>query len=175
MLVFIGLGGNVGDPAETMASAVAALGSVGSVRGASSLYASAPRDLLDQPGFVNDAVALETELDPRQLLAKLKSIERVLGRDLGGTRYGPRVIDLDILAIEGRCVADEDVGLVVPHPRLHERRFALAPLAEIDPNLRPWANCDDPRADVTVGHLLPSVADQEVRRVAGPEWRMRER
>ena len=170
MLTYIGLGGNVGDPAETFARAVSALRGIGTVGRVSSLYASAPMDFADQQEFLNAALELETDLAPRQLLVELKGLELQLGRDPGGVRYGPRAIDLDILAIEGRCLAEEDLGLMVPHPRLQERRFALEPLAEIDPNLKPWAGCEDMRVDVTVADLLPSVAGQDVRRVGGPEW-----
>jgi 2-amino-4-hydroxy-6-hydroxymethyldihydropteridine diphosphokinase len=79
-------------------------------------------------------------------------------------------VDLDILSFDGLCVADTDLDLIVPHPRLQERRFVLEPMAELEPGLRPWRNCADLRTDVTVADLLPSVADQEVRRIAGPEW-----
>ena len=167
---YIGLGGNLGDPAQTFARAVGALRGIGTVGRVSSLYASDPRDVEDQPEFLNAALELETDLAPRQLLVELKGLELSLGRDPSGMRYGPRAIDLDILAIEGRCLAEDDLGLMVPHPRLQERRFALEPLAEIDPNLKPWAGCEDMRVDVTVADLLPSVAGQEVRRVGGPEW-----
>jgi 2-amino-4-hydroxy-6-hydroxymethyldihydropteridine diphosphokinase len=103
------------------------------------------------------------------LLAELKAIERRLGRDPAGERFGPRLIDLDILAIEGVCI--DEPGLVVPHPRLAERRFALEPLVELDPELRPWAACpDDPRRDLTVAEVLAAVLDQDVEVVAGPEW-----
>jgi 2-amino-4-hydroxy-6-hydroxymethyldihydropteridine diphosphokinase len=170
MRAFIGLGGNVGDPLSSFVSAVGELRTVGEVSRASSVYASAPRDQLDQPEFRNAAVELLTELTPQQLLVELKSIERRLGRDPDGVRYGPRVIDLDILAIDGRCLVDEDLDLVVPHPRLPERRFALEPLAELDPDLRPWRGCDDLRIDVSVVDLLPSVAAQEVQRVTGQDW-----
>lgn len=170
MLAFIGLGANIGQPAETFGRAVAAMRTIGSVLNVSSLYAAEPRDLLEQPEFRNAVVELETDLAPRQLLVELKSLELQLGRDPAGARYGPRLIDLDILAIEGRCLVDEDLDLVVPHPRLQERRFALEPLAEINPQLQPWKGCDDVRVDVTVADLLPSVAGQDVRRVGGPEW-----
>ena len=170
MLSYIGLGGNQDDPAVQFGRAVAAMRTLGTVLRVSSLYATAPRDVLDQPEFLNAAVEFEADLDPRRLLFELKSIELRLGRDPGGTRYGLRLIDLDILAIAGRCLVDEEIGLVVPHPRLQERRFALEPLAEIDPDLRPWQACEDMRVDVTVADLLPSVAEQDVRRVGGPEW-----
>jgi 2-amino-4-hydroxy-6-hydroxymethyldihydropteridine diphosphokinase len=167
---FIGLGGNEGDPPATFASAVAELRAIGHVVRVSSLYASAPRDMFDQPEFTNAAVELDTELEPNGLLFELKRLEVALGRDPQGARYGPRVVDLDILAFDGRCVEDLELDLIVPHPRLVERRFALEPLAELDPGLRPWRNCADLRTDVTVADLLPSVADQDVRRVSGPEW-----
>lgn len=170
MLCYIGLGANVGEPAEAFARAVAAMRTLGSVLRVSSLYAAAPRDVLEQPEFLNAVVELETDLAPRQLLVELKSFELQLGRDPHGSRYGPRAIDLDILAVQGKCLVDEDLDLVIPHPRLQERRFALEPLAEIDPDLRPWQGCDDVRVDVTVADLLPSVAAQDVRRVGGPEW-----
>jgi 2-amino-4-hydroxy-6-hydroxymethyldihydropteridine diphosphokinase len=167
---FIGLGGNVGDTQAVFASAVAELRAIGQVVHVSSLYQSAPRDMLGQPDFTNAAVEIETDLRPSQLLFELKRLEVALGRDPQGMRYGPRVVDLDILSFDGRCVEELELDLIVPHPRLHERRFALEPLAELDPGLRPWRNCADLRTDVTVADLLPSVADQEVHRIAGPAW-----
>jgi 2-amino-4-hydroxy-6-hydroxymethyldihydropteridine diphosphokinase len=170
MRVFIGLGGNLGDPAATMRSAAGELRAIGQVVKASSLYSSVPRDKLDQPEFTNAAVELETELTPQELLLVLKRLELSLGRDPQGVRFGPRVIDLDILSLDGRCVEDPELDLIVPHPRLVERRFALEPLAELEPLLQPWRGCADVRRDVTVADLLPSVAEQQVVRVGGPEW-----
>ena len=170
MRVFIGLGGNLGDTQRAFASAVAELQAVGTVVRVSSLYQSAPRNHYDQPQFTNAALELETDLEPPELLFHLKRLELTLGRDPQGTRFGPRTVDFDILSLDGRCVEDLELDLIVPHPRLHERRFALEPLTEIDPGLRPWRNCADVRTDVTVADLLPSVADQEVKRIAGPEW-----
>ncbi len=83
--------------------------------------------------FVNAAAALETELAPRDLLERLLTVERRLGRTRDGPRFGPRTIDLDLLLYGGATV--DEPGLQVPHPRLHERRFALEPLAELDPAL----------------------------------------
>jgi 2-amino-4-hydroxy-6-hydroxymethyldihydropteridine diphosphokinase len=122
---------------------------------------------------LNAALVLETDLRPKELLAELKAIERELGRDPNGVRYGPRLIDLDILAIEGVCLDEPD--LVIPHPRLHERRFALEPLAELAPDLKPWAACiGDPKQDLTVTEALAAVMDQRVERIAGPEWAARD-
>jgi 2-amino-4-hydroxy-6-hydroxymethyldihydropteridine diphosphokinase len=92
-----------------------------------------PVGVVDQPRFLNGAAALDTELSPRELLEALLAIERRLGRVRDGTRWGPRTIDLDLL-LYGDEVVDEP-GLCVPHPHLHERRFALEPLAELNPEL----------------------------------------
>lgn len=170
MRAFIGLGGNLPGTRAALGRAVAELRAIGQVVHTSSLYSSAPRDLVDQPDFTNAAIEFESDLEPDELLLELKRLELSLGRDPHGIRFGPRLIDLDILAIDGRCVEDQQLDLIVPHPRLHERRFALEPLAELDPNLRPWRRCADVRRDVTVADLLPTVADQEVRRVADPNW-----
>lgn len=170
MRAFIGLGGNQPGSPAAMASAVRELGGIGQVVRTSGLYRTGARDLFDQPDFNNAALELETDLGPADLLFALKRLELTLGRDPQGMRFGPRLIDLDILSLDGRCVEDAELDLVVPHPRLVERRFALEPLAELDPGLRPWRDCSDLRVDVTVADLLPSVADQEVTRVGGPEW-----
>lgn len=170
MRAFIGLGGNIGDARSAFASAVAELRVLGAIGAVSSLYVSEPREVHDQPEFTNAAVELETELEPAELLISLKRIELSLGRDPDGRRWGPRVIDLDILAFDGRCVEDADLDLIVPHPRLPQRRFVLEPLAELDPDFQPWRNCSDLRHEVTVADLLPSVAEQKVRRVGGADW-----
>ena len=170
MRAFIGLGGNLGEPARAFRGAVAELRGIGQVVRVSSLYESAPRDAIDQPRFLNAALELETDLEPADLLAELKRLEQALGRDPNGRHWGPRVIDLDILAFDGRCVTDPDLDLIVPHPRFHERRFALEPVCELDPALRPWRNCSDLRVDVSVADLLATVAGQEVMRIGGPEW-----
>ncbi len=173
MRAFIGLGGNMLGSEAALRAAVRELRAIGEVIGASDLYQSSPRDLLDQPDFTNAVIELETNLEPEDLLFALKRLEIELGRDPQGMRFGPRLIDLDILVVAGRCVNDPDLDLVIPHPRLAERRFALEPLAELNPGLRPWRGCDDSRAAVTVAELLPTVADQEVRRIGGAEWAAR--
>jgi 2-amino-4-hydroxy-6-hydroxymethyldihydropteridine diphosphokinase len=90
-------------------------------------------EVTDQRDFYNAAVKVETTLSPRELLATCKAIERRLGRTPGGTRGGPRPIDLDVLLIDDLAIAEED--FTVPHPELAERGFVLAPLVELDPDL----------------------------------------
>ena len=170
MRAFIGLGGNLGEPAVAFRAAVAELRAIGQVVKVSSLYDTAPRDSVDQPHFLNAALELETDMSPVDLLLELKRLELSLGRDPQGIRWAPRVIDLDILCFDGLCVTDVEHDLIVPHPRFHERRFVLEPVAELDPTLYPWRNCSDLRVDVSVADLLPTVANQEVMRVGGPDW-----
>ena len=101
--------------------------------GAASLRETDPVGVVDQPRFLNGAAAVQTELSPRELLEALLGVERRLGRVRDGTHWGPRIVDLDLL-LYGDDVVDEP-GLRVPHPRLQERRFALEPLVELDPEL----------------------------------------
>jgi 2-amino-4-hydroxy-6-hydroxymethyldihydropteridine diphosphokinase len=129
----VGLGANLGDREASLARALGLLGEMADVVAVSSVRETEPWGLADQPPFLNAVAALETELTARELLDELLDIERRLGRTRGGPRYGPRTIDLDIL-VYGDEVIDEP-GLTVPHPRLHERRFALEPLQELDPDL----------------------------------------
>jgi 2-amino-4-hydroxy-6-hydroxymethyldihydropteridine diphosphokinase len=117
----------------------------------------------DQPPFLNAVVTIETdERGAAAIVARLKGIEADLGRT-PGPRYGPRVIDLDLLMFgDGREAADGDV--VVPHARLVERRFALEPLAELAPDLV------EPRSGRRIAELAARVADQPVTAVEGPTW-----
>jgi 2-amino-4-hydroxy-6-hydroxymethyldihydropteridine diphosphokinase len=133
MRYWLGLGANLGDRHAALAAAVAGLRDVAAVEAVSPLWETAPRDLEDQPAFLNAAARVETELGPRELLAAVKELERDLGRDPGGVRFGPRAIDCDLLLWEGGTWSDE--ALVIPHPRLAERRFALLPLLDLDPGL----------------------------------------
>jgi 2-amino-4-hydroxy-6-hydroxymethyldihydropteridine diphosphokinase len=134
-VAYVGLGANLGDRAATIAAAVEQLGLLPqtSVLRVSSLRETEPVGILDQPRFLNGVAALETGLAPRALLDGLLAIERALGRERSGPRFGPRTIDLDLLLYGAEAL--DDPGLTVPHPRLHERRFALEPLAELDPDL----------------------------------------
>jgi 2-amino-4-hydroxy-6-hydroxymethyldihydropteridine diphosphokinase len=124
---YVGLGANLGDREATIRAAVAALPGVVAV---SSLLETDPVGVVDQPGFLNGVAALETGLSARELLDTLLAVERALGRERR-ERWGPRTIDLDLLLYGGEAI--DEPGLTVPHPRLHERRFALEPLAELAP------------------------------------------
>jgi 2-amino-4-hydroxy-6-hydroxymethyldihydropteridine diphosphokinase len=126
---YVGLGANLGDREATIRAAAAVLPGLVAV---SELRETEPVGVVDQPPFLNGAAALETELSARELLDALLAIERDLGRERR-ERWGPRPIDLDLL-LYGEERIDEP-GLTVPHPRLHERRFALEPLADLDPEL----------------------------------------
>jgi len=157
--VYIGLGSNLGDRAENLRKARERIEASGvRIRRGSSLYETEPREMLDQPWFLNQAIEAETTLFPRQLLARLLRIEREMGR-VRATPKGPRIIDLDILLFGNAVV--HAAGLEIPHPRLSERRFVLEPLAELDPDLRP------PRGRRTVREMLAEVMDQPVRRFVG--------
>jgi 2-amino-4-hydroxy-6-hydroxymethyldihydropteridine diphosphokinase len=134
-LAYIGIGSNLDDPERQVRAAIDALMHVprtAFVR-ASRLYRTAPWGKTDQPAFVNAAVAVSTALPPRELLDALLAIERAHGRERDGERWGPRVIDLDILVF-GDARIDEP-GLRVPHPHLAGRAFVLLPLADLDPDL----------------------------------------
>ena len=132
---FVGVGANVGDRERTIRHAIRLLDGDPEIEvvAVSPLRETEPVGLVDQPRFLNGAVAVETPLSPRALLDRLLAVERELGRTRRGPRFGPREIDLDLL-LYGEARVDEP-GLTVPHPRLHERMFALEPLAELEPEL----------------------------------------
>jgi 2-amino-4-hydroxy-6-hydroxymethyldihydropteridine diphosphokinase len=131
---YIGLGANLGDRRASLERAVALLGEQPDVCvvARSVLRETQPWGRVDQPPFLNGVVSLDTSLAPRALLDVLLAVEQRLGR-VRGERWGPRTIDLDLLLYGSESV--DEPGLVVPHPRLHERAFVLEPLAELDPKL----------------------------------------
>ncbi len=132
---YVGLGANLGDRSAMLRAALEQLAAEPGVSlvAVSSVRETDPVGPVDQPRFLNAAAALDTELSPRELLDRLLGIERRLGRTREGPRFGPRTIDLDLL-LYGEEWLDEP-GLELPHPRLHERLFALEPLFELDPSL----------------------------------------
>lgn len=133
----IGLGGNVGDVRTTLDRAVHAFcdGTLVRLLARSADYETPPWGVTDQPAFVNLCLKVETELPPRELLKRALAVEAGLGRDrAAGTRWGPRPVDIDILAYDGLVLDEPDLHL--PHPRMAERAFVLVPLAEIAPDWR---------------------------------------
>ena len=132
---YVGLGANLGDREGMLRLALEKLAAEPSIElvAASTLRETEPEDFLDQPRFLNGAAAVETDLSPRQLLARLQLIECELGRRRAGPRFGPRVIDLDLLLYGSLAMSEAE--LEIHHPRLHLRRFALEPLIELDPEL----------------------------------------
>ena len=134
---FVGLGSNLGERDTTLRAAIGRLRTIPNVevRAVSSLRDTEPVGYVDQPRFLNGAVELETDLSARALLGVLLELERAFGRDRSAALpMGPRTLDLDLL-LYGDATIDEPL-LEVPHPRLHERRFVLEPLAELDPELQ---------------------------------------
>jgi 2-amino-4-hydroxy-6-hydroxymethyldihydropteridine diphosphokinase len=127
---FVGLGANLGDREAAIREAARRIDATR----LSTIRETEPWGYAEQPPYLNAAAELETELSPQELLARLLDVERELGRLRLGPRWGPRTIDLDLLLYDEAVV--EEPGLVVPHPRLHERVFALEPLAELDPSLK---------------------------------------
>ncbi len=134
LLAYVGLGSNLDDPASQLRAAMRALDRIAQtrVRRASHLYRTPPWGRTDQPEFVNAVVELETALTPQALLSALQVIERAAGRERI-ERWGPRVLDLDLL-LHGEATCDAP-GLCLPHPHLHQRAFVLLPLSELAPDL----------------------------------------
>lgn len=159
---YLGLGSNVGDRAANLRAAADALAAVGiEIVARASLYETAPQgelqgELLEQPDFLNSALKLRVALAPLELLDVCKRIERELGREPGGPRHGPRTIDIDVLLVGDQVLDHERLNL--PHREIATRRFVLAPLLELDPDL---TLPDGTRADA----LLGAVAGQPVTRV----------
>lgn len=131
--MWLGLGSNLGDRADALGWALRRLGEEGvEVQAVSGLYATAPQGVEDQPEFMNAACRVATDLDPPGMLGLAKRLEAEAGR-VDGPRWGPRPLDIDLLAWDGGTWDAPD--LTIPHERLHERRFALQPLVEVDPDL----------------------------------------
>ena len=150
-LAAIALGSNLesrfGDREANLREAVRRIGALGEVRAVSSFYDTEPVGYFEQPRFLNGALLLETDLDPRTLMRELLAVERAMGRErLGAIAKGPRVIDLDLLLFGDWVLWAEE--LILPHPRMEEREFVLEPLVEIAPE---WVH---PVLGVTVRELL---------------------
>ena len=163
--VYLSLGGNLGDPAASMATALRLLDADDNTRviAVSSLYRTPPWGKLDQPDFLNAAAEISTTLAPRALLDLCLEAERKLKR-VREERWGPRLIDIDILVFGERII--HETGLEVPHPRMLERAFVLAPLAEIAPELVVGGR--------SVAERLDAVDTSGIERLSsGREWWLR--
>jgi len=159
-IAYLGLGSNLGNRRGNLESAVQRLDSPElRVLRLSSIYETEPRDLADQPWFLNQVIEVETTLFPRQLLRRVQKMELDLGRRRSVPK-GPRLIDLDILLYASAKISTP--GLEVPHPRMAERRFVLEPLAELAPELR------HPLTGQTIKEMLTRVSRQTVRRIDSP-------
>ncbi|TVR96585.1 MAG: 2-amino-4-hydroxy-6-hydroxymethyldihydropteridine diphosphokinase [Wenzhouxiangellaceae bacterium] len=134
-VAWIGLGSNQGDCRAVLRRASALLARLPNtqLRAVSPIYQTAPWGNTDQPDFLNAVAKIATDLSPRDLLEALLDIELQLGRERVGPRWGPRLIDLDLLVYEGANLDEPD--LTVPHPRMHQRAFVLVPLADLSPDL----------------------------------------
>lgn len=158
---FVGLGGNVGEPRATMAAALRLLDGDADIRVArvSSLYATPPWGITDQPDFLNAAALLETSLEPCELLQRCLETELRLHR-VRDKRWGPRSVDLDVLTF-GDLEIDEP-GLELPHPRMMDRAFVLVPLLELAPDMVVRG--------VRLGSRLNEIGREGITLAAGPEW-----
>jgi 2-amino-4-hydroxy-6-hydroxymethyldihydropteridine diphosphokinase len=159
--VYLSLGGNIGDPAQAMGEALRMLDADDQteVSAVSSLYRTPPWGNTDQPDFINAAAEIHTGRSPRELLDLCLEAERKLKR-VRAERWGPRLVDLDILIFGDRTI--HEPGLEIPHPRMLERAFVLAPLAEIAPDLAVDGEALSRRlaaADVTGIDRLPASRD----------------
>jgi len=150
---FVGVGSNLGQKQDNCLQGIAALTSNGHSRllNQSRPYRTEPVDYPDQDWFVNCVVQVETCLDPFELLAVLQDIQKQAGRVQDAIRFGPRILDMDIIFYDAAVIDHPD--LTLPHPRMHLRRFVLKPLCDMDPALR------HPILDQTVRQLLDNLDD----------------
>ena len=160
--VYLGLGANVGNRRANLRMALARMQTFARLEAVSRLYETAPVGLQEQPPFFNAACCVTTGLEPAALFRFLKNLEAEIGRRPGGPLWGPRPIDVDILLYGERVVESDD--LRIPHPRLAERAFVLAPLCDLAPEMR------HPSLGKTVRELLEAVGEAGVTVIAASGW-----
>jgi 2-amino-4-hydroxy-6-hydroxymethyldihydropteridine diphosphokinase len=160
--VYLGLGANVGNRLANLRLALARMGTFARVEAVSRLYETEPVGLKEQPLFLNAACRVTTGLEPAALLRFLRRLEAEIGRRPGGPLGGPRPIDLDILFYGERVVEAGD--LRIPHPRLAERAFVLAPLCDLAPEM------GHPLLGRSMRELLDAVGEAGVKVVAASDW-----
>jgi 2-amino-4-hydroxy-6-hydroxymethyldihydropteridine diphosphokinase len=161
MQVYLALGANLGNRLANLQDGLRLLGDRARVERVSSLYETGAVGPAGQPPYWNAAALVETDLAPRDLLTLVKRIEWAMGRR-PGERWGPRPLDIDLLFVGDRHIAEPD--LEIPHPRIAERAFVVVPLADIA------GDVVHPVLGQTVAALRAAVDDADVRRIAGPEW-----
>ncbi len=152
-VAYICAGSNIGDRRAHIQKGFDALLAAGHTRprAQSPFYMTEPVDFTDQEWFLNAVISVDTALSPMDLLRELKSIEKASGRDYDTVRFGPRILDLDIIFYDDLTTTSSD--LTIPHPRMHERRFVLTPLCDID------AGLVHPIRNRRVGALLADLAE----------------
>ncbi len=152
-IVYVGIGSNLGDREKNCISAIELLGEKGIiVKKRSSVYKTEPWGIKDQPEFLNMAIEIETDLKPYELLELLKQVEGEIGREKS-YKWGPRLIDLDILLFDDTILDDDN--LKIPHPLMHERDFVLRPLNEIAPD------ATHPSLGMKVHELLERISSKD--------------
>jgi 2-amino-4-hydroxy-6-hydroxymethyldihydropteridine diphosphokinase len=155
--IYLSLGSNIGDRAQMLQTALDHLQAPNlNIKRVSSVYETEPVDFKEQRAFLNLVTEAETELFPMMLLSRIQKVELQLGRRRTGPAKGPRTIDIDILLYGASRV--HSARLEIPHPRMHERRFVLAPMVELAPDLR------HPELRRTMRDLLTSLEGQKVRK-----------
>ncbi len=154
---YIGLGSNLRDREAYLSEAVRRLADPPTliILRSSSIYETAPWGYAEQPHFLNCVLEIQTCLSPVSLLRRAKEVEQEIGRLPASRRYGPRLIDVDILLYGDTTVQMDDPDLQIPHPRMEQRAFVLIPLAELNQNLV------HPTLHVTIANLARAVEDQE--------------
>ena len=152
---YIAIGSNLGDKHQNCIRGIDLLAQMPEIEviDRARFYRTAPVDYTDQDWFVNTAVRIETSLAPADLLTRVKQVEREAGRDKSGIRFGPRVLDLDIIFYEDLVL--RTASLEIPHPRMHKRRFVLRPICDIDPTAM------HPILKMPVKSLLAAIDDPD--------------